>query len=62
MKVIYECGYDGNECENYKVELDSEGNVIEKEFKCCLYFTNDGQVQCDRCYFSGKPWTRVVLK
>lgn len=62
MKVFYECGYDGEPCENYKVELDDEGNIVEKDIKCSLYFTNDGQVQCERCYFASHPWARVVMR
>lgn len=55
MKVIYVCGYDGNECKKYKVKLDDAGNVIEQKITCTI-------CDCDRCGFIGNPWVRVELK
>lgn len=54
MRVIYKCGYDGQECCKYKVKLDENGKVIKQELKC----EENG---CDRCYFMGKPWANVVF-
>lgn len=55
MRIIYECGYDGNECEKYKVKLDENGNIKPQCFEC----DKNG---CERCYFMGKPWARISLK
>lgn len=55
MKVVYVCGYDGNECAKYKVKLDENGNIIEQEINCTLR-------ECDRCHFIGNPWARVELQ
>lgn len=56
MRIVYECGYDGKECENYRVKLDKNGNVIEPKFKCYE------EHKCSRCYFMGEPWARIVFK
>ena len=54
MKVVYTCGYDGNECKKYRVKLDEEGNVKEQEIKCTSR-------DCDRCWFMGRPWVRIEI-
>ncbi len=55
MRVVYVCGYDGCECEKYKVRLDHNGRVIPPEVKCNL-------TECDRCYFMGEPWVRIEIQ
>ena len=55
MRIIYVCGYDGNECKKYKVQLDDDGNVIKPNIDCTM-------TTCDRCGFMGKPWIRMEFK
>ena len=54
MKVVYICGYDGNECKKYRVKLDEEGNVKPQKIECTM-------AVCNRCGFMGNPWARIEI-
>ena len=52
MRLIYVCGYDGNECKKYKVRIDDDGEVLLPDVDCNI-------LECDRCGFMGSPWVRL---
>ena len=54
MRLVYKCGYDGNTCEKYKVQLDDKGFVKPIEPTC-------DPSCCDRCWFMGRPWFRLEM-
>ena len=54
MRIIYECGCDGKECERHKVVIGENGNVIEAKMERC-----NG---CKRNNFIGEPWIRISVR
>ena len=55
MRIVYVCGYDGNECKKHKVQLDDNGNIVEPNVDCTM-------IKCGRCGFMGKPWVRMEVQ